>query len=277
MTPSRLTQFRSAGLTFDVRDSGPLDGPVVVALHGFPQTSSSWDAVTPLLTDAGYRVLAPDQRGYSPGARPAAVSAYRTDALCADVLALADAAGAERFHLLGHDWGAVVGWVLAATRPDRVLTLTAVSVPHPTAMVEALAGTQALRSWYMAFFQLPAVPELLLRAGGGVGARALLRLAAHPDPAAATAVLADRRTATGALNWYRALRLAGRTSVPAVTVPTLYVWSDADAALGRRGAEGTARHVSGPYRFEVLHGISHWVPEERPVELAGLVLERLRS
>ena len=143
MTSPRLTSFVSQGWTFDVRDSGPLDGPVVVALHGFPQTSGSWSAVTPLLTDAGYRVLAPDQRGYSPRARPTAVDDYTMDHLCADVLALADAAGADRFHVLGHDWGAAVAWALAADRPDRLASLTAVSVPHPAALVRSMAGVQA--------------------------------------------------------------------------------------------------------------------------------------
>lgn len=277
MTANRLTSFRSQGWTFDVRDAGPLDGPVVIALHGFPQTSSSWAAVTPLLTAAGYRVLVPDQRGYSPGARPRAVVAYTMGRLCADVLALARAAGADRFHVLGHDWGAAVAWALAASRPDRVLTLTAVSVPHPAALVRAMVGTQVLRSWYMGLFQLPLLPELLLRVGGGAGARAMLRLAAHPDPVAAGAVLADPRTATGALNWYRALREPRDLSVGRVDVPTLYVWSDRDAALGRRAAEATGRWVRGPYRFEVLRGVSHWIPEERPDELGGLVLEHLRG
>jgi pimeloyl-ACP methyl ester carboxylesterase len=277
MTVDRLTRFRSQGWTFDVRDSGPLDGPVVIALHGFPQTSASWAALTPVLTAAGYRVLAPDQRGYSPGARPRAVTAYTLGRPCADVLALARAAGAERFHVLGHDWGAAVGWALAASRPDRVQSLTAVSVPHPAALRRALLGTQALRSWYVAFFQLPVLPELLLRVAGGAGVRAMLRLTDHPDPAAGVALLADPRTATATINWYRALREPRDLAVGPVDVPTLHVWSDRDAALGRRAAENTVRWVRGPYRFVVLHGVSHWIPEERPDELGGLVLEHLRS
>jgi len=277
MDAQRLTRFHSDGLTFDVADSGPLDGPVVLALHGFPQTSASWAGVTPLLTAAGYRVLAPDQRGYSPQARPQAVTAYTMGHLCGDALALADAAGADRFHVLGHDWGAAVGWALAASRPERVQTLTAVSVPHPAAFVRSLLGTQALRSWYMAFFQLPVLPELLFRAWQGVGVRPLLRAIAHPDPDAAVRLLSDRRTATGAVNWYRALRKPADLSVGPVRVPTLYVWSDGDVALGRRAAEDTAAWVRGPYRFEVLSGASHWIPEEHPAELGALVLAHLAT
>ena len=277
MDAPRLTRFTSEGWTFDVRDEGPREGPVVVALHGFPQTSASWSAVTPQLTAAGYRVLAPDQRGYSPGAQPRSISAYTLDHLCGDVLALADAAGAQQFHVLGHDWGAAVAWGLAATQPERVQTLSAVSVPHPAALLRALRGSQALRSWYMAFFQLPVLPELLFRARRGVALRPLLRSAAHPDPDAALRLLADPATATGALNWYRALRRPGDLEVGPVVVPTLYVWSDRDVALGRRAAEDTALWVRGPYRFEVLHGASHWIPEEHPDELAALVLEHLRE
>lgn len=273
----RLSQFSSEGWTFDVRDEGPLDGPAVVALHGFPQTSASWAAVTPRLTAAGYRVLVPDQRGYSPGARPPSAAAYTLDHLCADVLALADAAGLERFSLLGHDWGAAVGWGLAASRPERVQTLTAVSVPHPAALLRALRGSQAMRSWYIGLFQLPALPELLFRVRGGAAMRPLLRAADHPDPDAALRLLASPPTATGALNWYRALRRRGDLSVGPVAVPTLYVWSDRDTALGRRAAEGTASWVRGPYRFVVLEGASHWIPEQHPAALADLVLAHLAA
>ena len=277
MGAQRLTGFTSEGWEFDVRDSGPLDGPVVIALHGFPQTSAAWSAVTTRLTAAGYRVLAPDQRGYSPAARPRSAAAYTLDHLCADVLALADAAGVGRFSVLGHDWGAAVGWALTATQPGRVQTLTAVSVPHPTAFVRALAGTQAMRSLYMGWFQVPVLPELSFRLRGGAVARRLLGAMAHPDPDAALRLLTDRRTATGGLNWYRALRHRGGLRVGPVDVPTLYVWSDRDPALGRRAAEDTGRWVRGPYRFEVLHGASHWIPEQHPAELADLVLAHLAA
>jgi pimeloyl-ACP methyl ester carboxylesterase len=271
----RLTHFTSEGLVFDVVDSGPIDGPVVIALHGFPQTSASWAEVTPVLTDAGYRVLAPDQRGYSPRARPLAVSSYTLDHLCADVLALADAAGADRFSLLGHDWGAVVSWALAGSRPDRVRTLTAVSVPHPAALLRSFAGTQLLRSWYMAAFQLPGLPEAVFRARGGRALRAFLVASGAPDPEPAVRLFADRRAASAAINWYRALRLPSSVQAGLTRVPTLYVWSDGDSALGRRAAEGTERFVRAPYRFVVLEGVSHWVPDERPVELGELVVDHL--
>ena len=273
----RLDGFESEGLSFSVRDSGPLDGPVVIALHGFPQTGACWSAVTPLLVAAGYRVLAPDQRGYSEGARPRDVRSYSMRSLAADVLALADAAGADRFHLLGHDWGAAVSWALAGRHAGRVASLSAVSVPHPAALPRALAGPQALRSWYIGAFQVPRLPELLLRARGGALARRLLAGTGMRDPEAAIRLLSDPRTATPMLQWYRAIRLRGQLQVGLTRVPTLYVWSDGDTALGRRAAEGCGDFVRAPYRFEVLGGASHWVPEERPAELGALVLEHLAA
>jgi pimeloyl-ACP methyl ester carboxylesterase len=274
MTP-RLTSFASDDLTFDVRDEGPLGGPVVIALHGFPQTSASWAGVVPPLVAAGYRVLAPDQRGYSPGARPRGVASYALRRTVGDVLALADAAGAERFHVVGHDWGAAVGWALAGRHPDRVTTLTAVSVPHPAALRRAFVGSQALRSWYMLMFQVPGLAERLFRARDGAGVRRLLAGTGMPDPGPSVRLLTDPDAATATLNWYRALRLPGDLRAGRTPVPTLYVWSDRDTALGRRAAEGTEEFVDGPYRFVVLAGVSHWVPEERPEELAALLLEHL--
>lgn len=264
--------FGRAGLTFELDDTGPGDGPVVVLLHGFPQTRACWAALTPALTAAGYRALAPDQRGYSPGARPAGREAYRVRELVGDVLALADAAGRDRVHLVGHDWGAAVAWATALAVPDRVATLTALSVPHPAAYVAA-GLPQLLRGSYMAFFQLPRLPEMaldpMLRAlvAGGLPAA---------DAARYRRRLAEPGAATAALNWYRALPLSARGGHGgAVRVPTLYVWGARDAYLSRRGAELTERYVTAPYRFEVLPHHGHWLPERAADVLAPLLLEHL--
>lgn len=269
---TRLEHFANDRLRFDVRDAGPLDGDVIIALHGFPQTSASWAEVTPVLTAAGLRVLAPDQRGYSPGARPRGVRAYGLARLAGDVLALADAAEAERFHLLGHDWGGAIAWQLAATHPDRVRTLSVASTPHPRALLGAMAGRQALRSWYMGFFQLPRLPELVLTQADGATLRRLAAQSGLPDPDETVRLMLQPGAATATLNWYRAMFTPGTTRPGEVHIPVLYVWSDRDAALGRRAAELTARWVSGPYRFVELAGVSHWIPEERPTQLAELVL-----
>ncbi|HEV7887025.1 MAG TPA: alpha/beta fold hydrolase, partial [Acidimicrobiales bacterium] len=263
-------------LAFDVRDTGPPGGEAVVLLHGFPQSAASWSQVAPDLAEAGFRVLAPDQRGYSPGARPTGREAYRIDKLVGDVLALADAAGAERIHLVGHDWGGAVAWAVAAAHPDRLHSLTVLSTPHPKAFRQALTSSgQALRSYYMAFFQLPEVPERLLLARRGWLLKRQLQQMGLDAGLAAEHVgrMLEPGALTAALNWYRAVRVR---SIDDVHVPTLYIWSTKDAALGRRAAELTGEHVKAPYRFEVLDGVSHWIPEQRPHDVAKLLLDHIR-
>src|SRR4051794_36361873 len=203
-------QFERDGLVFDVRQAGPLDGEPVVLLHGFPETSASWDEVMVALAGDGYRAMAPDQRGYSPGARPDGIGAYRVEQLAADVVALLDDIGAPAAHIVGHDWGGIVAWHLAGTRPDRVRTLTSVSTPHPSAFQRVLlTSTQALHSTYMLFFQLPAIPErVLLARDGAVFRRSLVRSGLRDDAVDRYLEhMQEPGAMTAALNWYRALRL----------------------------------------------------------------------
>lgn len=273
----RLRRYTRSGLSFDVRDEGPLDGPVVVLLHGFPQDSTSWDQLVPLLHARGYRTLAPDQRGCSPDARPSTRSAYRRSELAADTVALIDAAGVAPVHLVGHDWGAAVAWQVAAERPDLIRSLTALSVPHPAAFVRALVtSSQALRSWYMLAFQLPMLPEWILsRTADAV----LVKTGQSPDCARRDRdAMALPGRLRGGLNWYRALALSSPSAGSGrINVPTLYIWSDGDVVLGRKGAELTARFVDGPYRFEILRGVSHWIPDEVPEQLDRLLAEHLQK
>jgi pimeloyl-ACP methyl ester carboxylesterase len=271
-----MEQFRRGELVFDVRDSGPADGSAetVILLHGFPETSESWDEVVPALAGAGLRTLTPDQRGYSPGARPTGRAAYRSEELVADVLALADAAGVERFHLVGHDWGGEVAWTTAARHPERVASLTAVSVPHPGAFLRAMAtSVQGLRSWYMAAFQVPVVPErVMLARGGRVFRELLLRSGLRADLAARYIErLQEPGALTAAVNWYRGMSPRA-SALPKVEVPTLYVWSTGDEYVTSTAAYQCGRYVTGSFRFEVLEGVSHWIPEEAPDRLAALVL-----
>lgn len=276
MTSARLT---TGDLTFDVTLDGPEDGELIVLLHGYPETRASWDRIIPALTGAGYRVLAPDQRAYSPGARPRGRRAYTLDKLAGDVLGLADALGADRFHVVGHDWGGAVAWALAASHGERLLTVTSLATPHPAALARSmLSSKQALRSWYMAFYQLPVLPELTVSGPGApLFRRALLR--SGLDERAIDAyqeVLAAPGAATGALNWYRAAPLH-RPPTSAVAVPTLYIYAGRDVALTRRAADLTRDYVLGPYRYEVFENASHWLPEEHPDEVSRLLLEHVRA
>ncbi|MEV5768607.1 alpha/beta fold hydrolase [Micromonospora sp. NPDC052213] len=273
-------RIEARGLTFDVRVGGPEGGAPVLLLHGFPQHGGEWDDVVPPLHAAGLRTYAPDQRGYSPGARPEAVEAYRMPELVADAVAVLDALGVDAAHLVGHDWGAVVAWDLAARHPERVRTLTAVSVPHPAAMAHALAEDpgQKARSAYIVLFRKPGRAEKALLALGATGLRRMLhgvgddeRVAAYADP------MREPGALTAALNWYRAMSRRDMAATGPVPVPTTFVWSDRDIAVGRTVAEACAGHVSADYRFVELPGVSHWIPDEAPAPLAEAILARVRG
>ncbi len=273
-----MEHYRRGNLVFDVIDAGPADGSVVVLLHGFPQLNTSWDKVIGRLTAQGYRCLAPNQRGYSRGARPTRRRDYRTPELVEDLRALVEASEASRVHLVGHDWGALVAWAAAAELPDRLATVTTLSVPHPAAFLRALlTSRQGLASWYMYAFQLPFIPERFLLGANGEARQFTKALQASGQSAEAAErdarAMAEPGALTAALNWYRAIPLSDVRSTRAkVGVPTLYVWSDEDAALVEKPARNTARYVTGEYRFETLHG-SHWMLDEQPDAVADLLLE----
>ena len=243
----------------------------VLLLHGFPQDSRCWNEVAPPLRDAGHDVVAPDLRGASPNNRPQERSAYRLPALVDDVLRIAEEHNADRFHLVGHDWGGALGWALAAQHPDRVASFTSVSTPHPAAMAWSLTrSTQALRSSYVGFFNVPVVAETLLR----LTLRRMLKQSGCPDTYADhyADVNKDRSRLTGALNWYRGVRPGDLGGIGPSAVPTLFVWGNKDFALGRVAAERTAEHVTGPYRFDEVDG-GHWLPETMGADLARRILE----
>jgi pimeloyl-ACP methyl ester carboxylesterase len=281
--PSELLQIDVGDLTFDVRADGPEDGRPVLLLHGFPQTSASWAAVSPVLARAGLRTYAPDQLGYSPGARPDEVDAYSAQSLAQVTTDLMTALDLPRADVVGHDWGANVAWTLAAWHPDRVRSLTAVSVPHPAAYTAAFRADpeQKERSGYIRLFWQAGKAEEVLLADD---ARRLRRMLSGSEgetgvpPEAIdeyVAVLSAPGALTAALNWYRAM--SSDTRVDPVAVPTTYVWSDGDVAIGRTAAGACANHVTGDYRYVELPGVTHWIPEQAPDRLAAAILDRITS
>ena len=275
-----LSEIHREGLSFPVRSAGPDDGEPIILLHGFPQTSAVWSPYLVRLAAAGFHGIAPDQRGYASTARPSGVDQYTIDILVADVLGIADDLGVDRFHLVGHDWGGVVGWALAAAHPDRLLSLSSVSTPHPRALRSSLwRSSQLARSWYVGLFQLPQVPERALTWRNGSLLRRMLRASGLPDASveAYAETMLQPGAMTAAVHYYRALRPWGALEIGRITVPTLFVWSTNDVALGPVAARATEGEVEGPYRFEVLEGASHWIPETRLDELSALVLDHVRA
>jgi pimeloyl-ACP methyl ester carboxylesterase len=274
-------------MTFDARVAGPDDGEPVILLHGFPETSWSWRHQLDALAGAGYRAIAPDQRGYSPGARPAEVEAYVIDELVADVVGIADALGIDRFHVVGHDWGAAVAWATAITRADRVKSLVALSVPHPDAFRRAFQGEsgsdQASRSSYVELFVSDGAADAFT-ANGGEGLRNMYEVSGlGGDVQPYVDVLLQPGAMQAALNWYRAGFVGGsgtgseRPPVGTCRVPTMFIWSTEDGALGPEGARWTEAYVEAPYRFEVIEGVNHWIAESVPERVNALLLEHLAS
>jgi pimeloyl-ACP methyl ester carboxylesterase len=274
-TLPEIEHFERSGLRFDVLDAGPPAGETVVLLHGFPQQPSCYDGIARRLHDGGLRTLAPTQRGYSASARPRQRQDYRSRELTDDILALLDAAGVQRAHIVGHDLGGALAWGMAGQHPDRTASVTVLSTPHPAAMIDAFRGSnQALRSWYMVFFQLPLLPEILARR---VAAKALLDTGL-PEEYVQTyvAAMAEPGALTGAINWYRGIPFSMRDPVGRIRVPTTYIWGRHDIVLNRFAAERTRAYVDGPYEFIDLDG-SHWLPETEPDAVAEAIMKRVHG
>ena len=274
-------EIAANGMEFDALAAGPEQGELVVLLHGFPQSSATWAPQVRSLAEAGYRAVAPDQRGYSPGARPETIDAYRIDDLVGDVAAIADALDADRFHLVGHDWGALVTWFAAAALKDRLLTATPISSPHPLALADALAdpdGDQSTRMGYVDMFRAEG-SETDMLADDAAGLRLLYEMSglAADEAEPYLEVLSTPAALGSALNWYRANDFAVPPPISPITTPTMYVWSTDDPALGPGAAHAAGDHVDGPYRFEALEGIDHWVPDHASERVTALLLEHLAS
>lgn len=279
---SRTETIRAGDLHFTAEVAGRHGDPLVLLLHGFPQTRHSWRNQLAPLAAAGYFAVAPDQRGYSAGARPDTIAAYAAGLLVADALAMADTLGYEQLHLVGHDWGGQLSWLLAAYHGERLASLSVLSRPHPAAFAASMADDpqQAERSKHHRAFLDPGTADLLLADGA---ARLRTTLAAQGVPEADIdaylSVLGERPALDAALNWYRAAADRGTAlaaaDVPAVDVPTLYLWGDADATVGAAAARGTARYVTADYRFEVLPDVGHFITDQASDRVNELLLDFL--
>ncbi|WP_376093525.1 alpha/beta fold hydrolase [Roseomonas sp. CCTCC AB2023176] len=268
------------GLTLRVREAGPEGGPLLILLHGFPESSFGWRRQVGPFAEAGYRVVAPDMRGYGGSDAPPSVADYHLDLLAADIVGLADRYGAGRFDLVGHDWGGIVAWAVAAWHPDLVRCLVVMDAPHPDTFTAAMIRhpTQALRSAYVGFFQIPAVPEAVLSAKGYAGLRAAIGRTARP--AAVSEAELDRYAEdwarpgrlTAMLNYYRAL--PRRPTIGRIGVPTLVLWGEEDAALERHLAEAAVGQCDEA-RLEVIPDTTHWIHLEEPGRVNALVLGHL--
>lgn len=259
-------------VALEVRDHGA--GEPVVLLHGWPDDGDLWRHQTEVLRIAGYRTIVPDLRGFGESSRPAEVEAYAAPYMVGDVLGILDRLGLGRIHLVGHDWGAAIAWLTAALAPERVATLIALSVGHPASFRTA-GLAQREKSWYMLLFQFRGVAEEWLSANGF---RNLREWSAHPDIEPVVARLTEPGALTASLGPYRAILApesltAPPPVLPPITAPTMGVWSSGDMALTEAQMTGSAAHVTGPWRYERLEGVGHWMPLEAPAAVSELLLD----
>lgn len=284
MTQTQIIQVEANGMLFRGREGNlkSSSSEAVVLLHGFPETSAMWETIMTVLCQQGYRCFAPDQRGYSPGARPAALAEYSYESLVSDVGALADVVGFERFHLIGHDWGSVVGWAALRVFPDRVQSWTAMSVPHVDAFRTAIAkdADQQKRSRYMAFFMQAEEPERWFLAEDCAALRALWDPMPEEQVAEYMSVLAKPGALTAALNWYRAnpalLEMDEVSKFGPVWHPTLLIWGNADIAVGRKAVENSLAYMRGPFSLVELEA-GHWLVQEQPERVRDEILQHLKA
>jgi pimeloyl-ACP methyl ester carboxylesterase len=265
--------------------AGPPGGPVVLLLHGFPEFWYGWRRQIEPLATAGFRVIVPDQRGYNLSSKPSGVAAYALPELVSDVVAIADELGHEKISLAGHDWGAAVAWSAALLHPHRIAKLAVLNVPHPAVIRKFLSKSprQFLRSWYMFFFQLPWLPEVLFSAGNfRIGARSLLRSSrdgtfSEDDLVKYREAWSQPGALTAMMNWYRALfRIRVRFSDKTVRVPTRILWGERDAFLLAEMAQESLRYCANGELF-TFASATHWLQHEEPARVSELLIDFFRG
>lgn len=265
-----MLRVESHGIQLAVHTAG--EGEAVVLLHGVPDSAALWRLVAPKLQAAGYQTVAIDQRGFGSSDAPAGIRSYSLPSMAEDAIAVMDSLGIQKAHLVGHDWGAAIGWLLAGKHPDRFLTFTALSLGHTRAYAKA-GWEQFKKAWYILVALVPWLGEWLVRRADW---RLLRRITNHGEVARWIEDLSRPGRLTAGMNWYRANSLTP-TDHPAVTIPVLGVWSDGDFALTEKQMTGSATFVTGPWRYERIEGASHWLPLDAPDRVSELLLGHFQT
>jgi len=264
-------------LTFTCRVSGmENDGKAVILLHGFPETSRMYYDLIPVLVSEGYKVVAPDQRGYSPGARLPKISDYSIDKLSQDVLNIADAFQFEKFHLIGHDWGSAVGWVTVAFHSERVISWAALSVPHLDAFFKAMNNNpeQQRKSQYIKFFRKPFLPEFYFSIFGYKYLKDIWRKSSEPEIEKYLEVFKKKGALKSSLNWYRANMNNENKRIGDITTPTLIIYGLKDMAIGEKSVDESEKYLKGDYNIEKLES-GHWLIQESFEAVSKSIMQHL--
>lgn len=276
-----MQQIQANGLEFDCRVAGESSGELVVLLHGFPETSYMYHKLMQDLGAEGYYCIAPDLRGYSPGARPKGKKHYTIDKLASDVLEIARSTGKTKFHLVGHDWGSAIGWKVAHDAPEQLLSWTAISVPHPQSFFETIATNpdQKRRSRYMRLFQIPFLPELQIKAKDFRLFRKAWRPHSDAEVDQYVSVMKQKGATRAMLDYYRAnyplvKQATQKQLMGDIHVPTLFIWGKKDFAIGPVAVEGSHAFMKSEYTFLELDG-SHWLVQSNYGEVKAAIHEHL--
>jgi len=266
-------------LTFTCRVSGmENDGEAVILLHGFPETSRMYYDLIPVLVSEGFKVVAPDHLGYSPGARPSKISDYSIDKLSQDVLDIADAFQFEKFHLIGHDWGSAVGWVTVALNSDRIISWTALSVPHLDAFLEAISTDkeQQRKSQYIKFFKKPILPELYFKIFGYKYLKDIWRKSSQVEIEKYLEVFKQKGALKSSLNWYRANINDENKMIGDIDMPTLIIYGLKDMAIGEKSVDASEKYLKGDYKIEKLE-TGHWLIQESFEAVSKSIINHLTN
>ena len=279
-----LFEVKNREFVFSCRTSGlENNGDAIILLHGFPETSHMWIDLLKQLSNCGYRVVAPNQRGYSSRARPIDVKQYFIRNLAEDVFAIADAFSFDQFHLVGHDWGSTIGWAVVALQPKKVLSWTAMSVPHMKAFSYAYRTDkdQQKKSKYIGFFKLPFIPEFYFSWNKYSNLKKIWSKSSSEQIEIYLKVFQQPGALKASLNWYRAnignsMETKNKIFFGDVNVPSQLIWGNKDIALGRTGAEMTKKYMKGPYRFIELD-VGHWLIQESFSEVSLSIIEHIEK
>jgi len=250
----------------------------VILLHGFPETSRMWKGLIETLSSSNYRVIAPDQRGYSKGARPLKVDDYKASKLSQDIINIANAFSVDKFHLIGHDWGSAIGWALTSKFKNRVLTFTALSVPHLDAFSYAIINdeTQKKKSYYIKLFRLKFLPELYFKIFNYKNLRNLWSSSDENEIESYLNVFSQTNALKCALNWYRAINLSNTKKIGNIFVSTLMIYGTKDIAIGEKAVDETEKYMKGPYSLIKIKA-SHWLVQDSFDLVSKKILNHLRS
>jgi len=275
-----LKKIRVGEFEFDCRVSGEEKNELVIFLHGFPETSIMWSALMGTIAARGFYCIAPDMRGYSKNACPKGVKNYTVKKISDDILHIADEINVDKFHLIGHDWGAAIGWNIVYNNPESVISWTALSIPHTRAFVKALKvdKEQKKKSRYIGWFLVPIIPEIFIRRNDFKIFRKLWKHSSPEELENYLSVFKRKQSLTGALNYYRANLGSGKGLQPIgdIKTPTLFLWGKNDLAVGAFAAKFNQKYMKGAYTFQELDG-GHWLIQSNYTEVKEAIIKHLST